>query len=316
MQLSVWFHARYTVCAITFLCLLPTLSYGAVTADPATATFTSPQQSVIINLTNNGVPIPEKDISGWQLFASDHDYRHMLTVETMDGALKIAPSKTLEVGSYDLNIETAEGSVIVHVFAPLSDLPDIVSKTAAITGLSEQKIREKLGMTNELGRDQIQLELPPVYYEGQTLELSMPLSTGREAFWFVNGDPVTGATGQNSLVYTFSEPGEYVVIYIETKATDGKTSILARGRAYTRVVSMPATQTEVTVNTEIEYLPPAGYRNHVWRIDGQEFSIQPVLKYSFKEPGVHTVECLASSPIEGPAQGFSRIRYNTIVNQK
>lgn len=316
MKMSAWFHARDIVCLLTFLCMSPTLSYGAVTADPATATFTSPQQSVIINLTNDGVPIPKKDISGWQLFASGHDYQHMLTVETMDGALKIAPSKTLEVGSYDLNIETTEGSVIVHVFAPLSDLPDIVTKTAALTGLSEQKIQEKLGLTTELGHDQIQLELPPVYYEGQTLELSMPPRPGREAFWFVNGDPVNGGTGRNNLVYTFREPGEYVVTYIETETMDGKTSSVARSRAYTRAVSMPGIQTEVTVNTEIEFLPPAGYRNHVWRIDGQEVSVQPVLKYSFKDPGVHTVECLASSPGEGPAQGFSRIRYNTIVNQK
>lgn len=316
MKTSLWFHGRYVVWAITFLCLSPTLSYAAVTADPATATFTSPQQSVVINLTNDGAPIPKKDIAGWQLFASGHDYRHMLTVEAMDGALKIAPSTTLEVGSYDLNIETTAGAVIVRVFAPLSDLPDIVTKTAALTGLSEQKIQEKMGMTTELGRDQIQLELPPVYYEGQTLELSMPLKPGRDALWFVNGDPVTGGTGQNGLVYTFKEPGEYVVTYLETETTDGKTSTAARGRAYTRAVAMPAIQTEVTVHTEIDFLPPAGYRNHVWRVDGQEVSVQPVLKYSFTETGVHTVECLASSPGEGPEQGFSRIRYNTTVNQK
>ncbi len=316
MKLSVGFHARHIVCTITFLCLISALSYGAVTADPARVTFKSPQHSVILNLTSDGVPILKEDISGWRLLASDHDYRHMLTVETMDGALKIAPSKTLEVGSYDLNIETTQGSVVVQVFAPLSDLPDIVTKTAALTGLSEQKIQEKMGLTTELGRDQIHLELPPVYYEGQTLELSLPVSAEREAFWFVNGDPVSAGTGQNSLVYTFREPGEYIITYIETKTTDGKTSAVAHGRAYTRVVSMPATQTELTMNTEMEFLPPAGYQKHVWHIDGQEVSVQPVLKYSFKEPGVHTVECMASSPGEGNTQGFSRIHYTTTVTQQ
>lgn len=146
MKKESWFHTRGGVCALTtVLCLSATLSYGAVTAAPATVTFTSPQQSATIKLTKDGTPIPAKDIRSWQFLASGHDYKHMLSVEKMDGALKIAPSKTLEVGSYDLNIETAQGSVIVQVFAPLNDLPDIVEKTAALTGLSEKKSRRNWG---------------------------------------------------------------------------------------------------------------------------------------------------------------------------
>ena len=45
-------------------------------------------------------------------------------------------------------------------------------------------------------------------------------------------------------------------------------------------------------------------------------STEPALKHTFRDPGVHTVECLASSPNEGSAQGFLRIRYNTTVNPK
>lgn len=130
------FHTGGAVGALIVLCLSAALVGGAVTAEPANATFMSRQQSATIQLTNNGAPIPAEDIRGWRFLASGRDYNHMLSVEKMDGALRIAPSKTIEAGSCDLNIETAQGSVIVQIFAPLSGLPAIVEKTAALTGLS------------------------------------------------------------------------------------------------------------------------------------------------------------------------------------
>jgi hypothetical protein len=296
------------------LCLSATLSYGAVTADPAKATFTSPQQSATIKLTNDGAPVPAKDIRDWQFLASGHDYKHMLSLEKMDGAITIAPSKTLEVGSYDLSIETAQGSVIVKVFAPLSDLPDIVEKRAAITGLSEKEIEKRMGLGSSTGREDIQIDLPPVYYEGQTLELTMETKPGRTCAWFVNGDFVAEGPGQNALSYTFKEPGEYVLTYIETEKADGKTIAMAQARAHTRVVPIPGVPTEAAVNTEIKFAPPPGYQKYAWFIDGRNVSSEPTFQYTFREPGVHTVECLASSPDEGPAQGFLRIRYNTTVS--
>lgn len=318
MKKGSWFHASAAVCALIVLCLPATLSYGAVTADPARATFTSPQQSATIKLTKDGAPIPAKDIRGWQFLASGHDYKHMLSVEKMDGALTIAPSKTLEVGSYDLNIETAQGSVIVQVFAPLSDLPDIVEKTAALTGLSEKEIEKKMGLVTATGRDEVQIDLPPVYYEGQTLELTMPAKPGpgHTCTWFMNGNSVAEGPERNALTYTFKEPGEYVLSYIETDKENGKVVTVARARAHTRVVPVPGVPIEITVNTETEFAPPAGYQTHVWRIDGKEVSTEPALKHAFQAPGTHTIECLASSPNEGPAQGFLRIRYNTTVKLK
>lgn len=316
MKQSIWLHTIGAVCALMVLCMAPTPTYGAVTADPAKATFTSPQQSAIITLTTNGLPVPATDIRTWQFLVSGHDYKHMLIVEKMDGAIKIAPSQTLEVGSYDLNIETAQGAVIVQVFAPLSDLPDIVEKTAALTGLSEKKIKEKLGLTTAAGREEVTIDLPPVYYEGQTLNLTMPVEPGRTSAWFMNGDIVTEGPGQNSLSYTFKESGDYVLTYIETENVDGKTIVAVRAKAYTRVVPVPGVPHEHAVNTEITFAPPPGYQQHVWSIDGLEVSKQPVLKQTFQEPGVYSVECLAFSPNEGPEQGFLRIRYNTIVNPK
>ncbi len=306
-------HTVGALCAVMALCLPAALSYGAVLADPAKVTFTSPQQSAMVKLTNDGAPIPATDIRGWRFIASDHDYVHMLTVQKMDGALKIAPSATMEVGSYDLNIETARGTVKVQVFAPLSDVPDVVEKIAALTGLSERKVKERLGLMAAFSREDTRIDLPPVYYEGQTLELGMVAKPGHLCSWFVNGDLAAEGPEQNNFSYTFKEPGDYVINYIESKSDNGEIKSATSATARTRVVPMPAVSAEVAVNAEMDFAPPPGYQKHLWRIDGREVSAEPVLKQSFREPGIHAVECLATAPDTGPAQGFLRIRYSATV---
>ncbi|HPO15631.1 MAG TPA: hypothetical protein PLI09_19470 [Candidatus Hydrogenedentes bacterium] len=308
-----WFLHINAVCFFLFVNLLTGLSYGAITANPTTTTFTSPQQSATIKLMNDGIPVSATDIQGWQFLASGHDYKHMLTLEKSDGAVNIAPSKTLEVGSYDLNIQTAYGLVVVQVFAPLSDLPDIVQKTAALTGESEQAIKKKMGLAVEMGRGEINISLPPVYYEGQTLDLSIPVLPGHICTWFINGDLVAEGPEQNSITYTFKKPGEYVLSYFETMMESGRQVIVAKARAHTQAAPLPAIAISANINHEIMFKPPEGYQKRVWFIDGREVSTESTFRHTFNEPGIYTVECLASSPATGSAQGFLRIRYITTV---
>lgn len=168
-------------------------------------------------------------------------------------------------------------------------------------------------MTTSVDRADMQMDLPPVYYEGQTLELSMQSTPGRASAWFMNGEFIAEGVEQNALSYTFKALGEYVLDYIETEQHSGAAVVVARARAYTRVVSMPKVVVEVAVNIETDFLPPAGYHNHVWHLDGQKISTDAVLRHSFKNPGVHTVECMASSPEEGTSPGFRRVHYITTV---
>lgn len=310
------FQTDGVLCAVLVCLAAAAPGYAAVTADPAQATFTSPRQSVVITLTADGAPIPADEIRSWQLLASGHDYKHMLDVEKREGALKIAPSSTIEVGSYDLNIETARGAVMVRVFAPLSDLPDIVEKRAALTGESESRIKEKLGLQTDLGRGETVISLAPVYYEGQTLELTMPAVAGCGYAWFMNGEVVAEGPGENSLSHTFMHPGEYVLTFIETRAAAGGAECTQRAVAHTRVVPVPPVPTEVPVNAEITFLPAPGYAKHAWSLDGQAVSTGAVLKHTFSEPGSHTIECVASSPDRGPVQGFMRTRHIATVIMK
>ena len=147
------------------------------------------------------------------------------------------------------------------------------------------------------------ISLAPVYYEGQTLELSMPDVAGCTYAWFMNGEVVAEGPGENSLSHTFMQPGEYVLTFIETRAAGGGTECTQRAVAHTRVVPVPPVPTELSVNTETTFSPPPGYAKHAWSLDGQAVSTGAVLKHTFREPGSHAVECLASSPDQGPAQG-------------
>lgn len=315
MKSTHWAYMRWVICASIISCLIAAESIAAPTADPAVITFTSSQQSVIIKLTNNGAPIAAKDIQGWRFLASGHDYKHMLSIESSDGALKITPDKSLEAGSFNLVIETPHGPINVQVLAPLSDVPDIVERMSALSGQSEEKIKEKLGLLTSTGREEIEINLPPVYYEGQTLELTMPVTPGSEriASWFINGELLANGQEQHVLTYTFKTPGEYILTYIETAVIEGKSVVVAGAKEHIRVVPVPSVLTEVAVNTEIHFEPPSGYKMHVWSIDGKEVSTHSAMKHTFTAVGNHIVECRASAPEQGPTEGFVRVCYRTKV---
>ena len=305
-----------TAAILPMIALYSQNGYSAVTAEPAEVTFVSPSQSFTIHLSSGGTPIPAADIQGWKLLASDHDYQHMIVVEKMDGAVIVSPSKAVELGSYDLSIETSKGSVVVRVFMPLSDVPDIVEKMTALTGQSEARVKEKLGLSSTTGRGEITFTLPPVYYEGQTLEqtLAKAPEAGHTATWFINGEVVDGDIGNNAFSYTFEKPGEYVLTYLETVKENGAVVVVARGSATTTVVAFPSVSAETTAGTPITFSSPAGFQKCVWSVDGKEISTGDSLTYTFASSGTSVVECLATNPVKGPSGSFLRVRFRTNVN--
>jgi len=305
-----------TAAILPMFALFSQNSFSAVIAEPAEVTFVSPNQSFTIHLTSGGTPIPAADIQGWRLLASDHDYQHMIVVEKMDGAVIVSPSKAVELGSYDLSIETSKGSVVIRVFMPLSDVPDIVEKLTALTGESEARVKEKLGLSSTTGRSEITFTLPPVYYEGQTLEqtLAKEPEAGHTSTWFVNGEAVDGDDENNAFAYTFERPGEYVLTYVETVTENGTVVLVAHGRASTSVVAFPSIAAEATAGTPITFSAPAGFQKSVWSVDGKEISTGDSLTYTFAASGSAMVECLSTDPVKGPSGSFLRVRFRTNVN--
>lgn len=274
--------------------------YAELKAEPASVTFTSKEQSATIALSKDGVPLPAKDIQGWELLASDHDYQFMLSYEKLEGALKITPNDRTEVGSFDLKINTTAGPVTVQVFTPLSEhSPD------TLPALNPPVLAER-----------ITLEIAPTYYEGQTLRLNLPAAPERISSWTVNGKTVKEGPGETALAFTFKEPGGYEIRYAETQQKDGKTVIVAQAQARTVVSALPEVPWEVPVNVEVRLPGPEGYKAYLWRVDKQQASTEPVLVHTFKETGSHSVECVASTPTGGLTENFQRVRYAVTVKGK
>ena len=301
----------WVMCA---LILLPVYGHAAVTADPATITFTAPNQSATVKILSDGVPLSAKEMTAWRLMASDHDYKHMLTLEKLDGAVKIAPSPTVESGSYDLQLDTAKGTAHIQVLTPLKDVKDAVAQAEAKTGLTEAQIREEVKLHPVAESQGIQLTLPPTYYEGQTLEMTLPAQPGHSYSWSVNGDLVAEDT--NAISYTFKEPGAYTLGSLDTVKQDGKTVTVGSATASTNVISMPEQPVETTVRRETIFAAPSGYKTFAWKVDGQDAAGGATLKQRFPNAGEHLVECLATAPETGPEKGFQRARYLVTVKGK
>jgi len=282
----------------------------AITAEPDSLTFTSTTQTQGVKLYREGHPVAADDILGLRLLASGNDYRYMFRYEKRDGVLSLTPSDQIEVGSYDLMINTRSGTAYVKVYTPLSELPDIVQQTAQSQGISEQEARERLGLTSRRSSSAIRIELPPVYYEGQILELYVPSTPDTEYIWYINGQIIAQGNDQNTLNYTFPAPGEYVLAYREVR--DG--SVVTEAVARTRVVAIPAVQYETAPGLSVVFRGPERFSQYEWLVGGQHAGSDECLNYTFKEAGTQTVECIATGPLDGPANtAFLHIYYRVLV---
>jgi hypothetical protein len=301
---------------MVFALLLAGQGMAEVVASPDRVVFHGYGASCQIRLSSGGRDLAPAEIKGWRLLASGHDYIRMLRVEKVAGGLRIAPSPLMEVGTYELEIRTAQGVALVDVAAPLDEQPDIVNQAAKSQGISEEEARRLLGLTRPIGREAVELAMPPRYYEGQTLQLSMPHLPGRRYAWFINGELYREGEDEFNLVYVFPKPGRYVVDYVETALVDGARVGVARGSATTEVAALDPVPFSAKVNTVTSFRAPSGYRSYVWRVEGAEVSREATLQHRFKTPGTYTVECLATSPLEGHQQGFLRQTYAVTVGAK
>ncbi|MCP4645178.1 MAG: hypothetical protein GY851_32350 [bacterium] len=308
-------HGRLTAhawigCAIlAFICLLAQSSLAAVTATPNTVVFRSPEQTVTITLTQDGAPVPAADMGPCKLFVSGHDYDEMFVFEKRDGAVTLVPTKYLEVGRYDLVIRTKAGEVHVAVYTPLSDQKSIVEKRAEDLGVSVEEAKLQLGLAVQGVRTITEIELPPVYYEGQTLELAMPETQDSVHVWRINGEVVRKGADAAAFSYTFREPGEYTLAYTEMRGD----AVVTAAAAHTTVVALPPIPVEVGEDVDIAFRGIAGYGEYTWKVDGRPLTGGVALKHAFIEPGAHTVECLSAAPNQGPEDGFVRQRYAVTV---
>lgn len=282
---------------------------AALTADPQEIVFTRlEQEHAVVVRGDDGAAVEPGSVKGYRFLVDKHDYHHMIDVSVRDGKLLVRPA-ALEAGSYRLVVDTGAGQVVVNVLAPLNDLPNSLENRAAALGITVDQLKERLGLTTSAHRATVDFELPAVYFEGQSVTLSMPKVDGRSYEWAMNGETIAQGPDANEVTYVFKKPGPHVLTYVEK--SDG--SIVASDTAATTVATVPAVLLSFPVRSDATLPAPAGFDKYTWKLDGAEVATGPILRHRFNQRGQHTLELLAENPQGRPAGEYFRVVYRITV---
>ncbi|MFO7973530.1 MAG: hypothetical protein R6V12_02730 [Candidatus Hydrogenedentota bacterium] len=280
-------------------------------AEPEVLVFHRTDQSATTTLTRDGEPLPANEIGEIKLWASGHDYKEMFRYDKAEGALTLTPTQYCEVGSYKLVIKTSSDNLTLQVYTPLDEMPGTLQKMAASMGVTVEELREQMGLVTSLGRMDVSIALPEVYYEGQALELELKDIEGAIHTWKINGTVVKKGPDATSLFYVFPKPGLVVLEYTATR--EGQT--VAAAKASTIVVKVPPIQWKVPRNVEFTLHATPGYSTYSWMVNGKPAGQGKALRYTFQEAGPATIECLCEEPTSGPKGTFLRITYKVTVTE-
>lgn len=275
----------------------------AVEAVPNTIEIKTADQLVTIGVTHNGTPVAAASISSVKLYVDNHDYDHMITVEKADGAITIRPTEALELGHYDLAINTAQGEVRVPVTALQGIADEGLEARAKRQGVTVDEIRAQLGISQSVGQERIELNLPQVYYVGQTLKMDMNVGAGRTGAWMVNGEAF--GTSGGSLNYPFEQAGVYDFAYIEKEGD--RTVGVAMDTV--NVVAEPAIPVSVNTGVKQTLNGPAGYGKYTWKLDDVEVGTGPAWVGTFESAGTRRVTVRAEAPLADSAQSIRELTY-------
>lgn len=276
-------------------------------ARPATITWNTINELSNIVLTDGGMPVPASNVTLVQFVASGHDYAHMIAWERVDGKLRVRPTAQLELGTYDLMISTGMGATTVRVNALLPIVDISLAARAERQGVSVADVKRQLGISQHIGLEEIELNLPDAYYKGQSLTLEIARAAGRDAELLVNGEPVVAENGV--FRYVFMETGIHDVSYAEKQ--DGRT--VALGLDTVVVALEPRIPIEVDAGTQLTLQGPADYEEYTWRVDEQVAGTGKTWTGVFETPGEHTALVQARNPSSGAGQAFRELRYSVQV---
>jgi hypothetical protein len=212
--------AGASVFAVVVLLGISSTASASVTANPASITLNTPDQKETVQLTHEGKPVAASAIKGHAFIVQkddkNSDYKHMIRVDKKDGAVTISPSKTAEVGTYNLVIHTSHGDAAIAVNMPLKALESDVAKQAQATGIPEEELKARAGVGFRIGREKIMFTVP-TYYVGDAFSLKTPCPADRNYEWRVNDMLAQQGRGPEPFSYVFQKAGTYIIEYIEFK---------------------------------------------------------------------------------------------------
>jgi len=280
-------------------------------AIPEEITFHNLEQEVQINLFFNNQPLKKENIKRWSFLAGSNQYNHMITLKPIEGGILVKPA-LLETGTYDLSIETSVGKYLITVYAPLDELPDTLENRAKREGITVKELKQRLGLASRSNRVNLSINVPEMYYEGQTLQIQLATDPEHFYVWRMNNQVITQGEGRINFEYTFPEAGEYI---IEVEERDADIP-LGKASSKTTVVAYPPVLYSATLKQPVKLSAIEGYNSYTWKVDGtvqKETSNQITLRFNAEKK--YTVECIAKSPKNGHPDSFFRTVYEITVKK-
>ncbi|HOQ32839.1 MAG TPA: hypothetical protein PLA12_10035 [Candidatus Hydrogenedens sp.] len=280
-------------------------------ANPDEITIHDLNQESIVKIFYKNQLLKKEHIKNWSFLAGENKYNHMIHLQVLDDKIIITPA-LLETGTYDLVIETTFGKCLIAVYAPLDKLPDTLENRAQKEGISVEELKKRLGLVSPVHKIDIHLEVPPLHYEGQTLEINLERSPDLLYVWRVNNQVIKQGEGESSFVFTFPEPGNYT-IEVEEKDAD---ILLGKATAQTKVVSYNPIPFQVKMKQPLKLTAVEGYSSYIWKVDGvvqKESKNTITLKFNAEKK--YIVECIAKGPKDGNPQSFFRTIYEVTVSR-
>jgi len=294
---------------VLFLVICAPALAADVTLSPASVTYEAPSESYTFTLEADGQPVAPGDVKATKIMVGEHDYDYMFDANVSNGKITLQPTDMLEIGSYDLVVRTSTGTAHAKLYAPLSDMEGTLKQRADELGVTVNQMKALLGLTSQMGREMVELDVAPVYHLGQKLVLAMRTQAGREYVWRIDGRVVQFGEGPHTFEHTFMDTGLYSITYTEY---DNET-VVAQDSHLVSVVDEPPVKVDTQKGRQVNFQGPAGYGKYVWRLDGQRVGTGAVLEHTFQTEGSHTVVCTATRVQAPGKQAFRKVAYRVDV---
>lgn len=299
-------------CALLLAVLLCATSAvsGDLKLDPASIVFDNQKDAKTVRMSSGDLAVSGTALRRTRFLVGEHDYDHMIRVTAREGELEITPTADLQVGSFDLLVETDLGSAYLKVYSPLRELSDTLAAEAAALGLTVDEFRRKQGLTVQLRQEHITLDVPPVYFRGQALKIPLTSAPDRNHVWMINGKFVKQAQGEDaSLEYLFLETGRHAIAYEERVGETG----VAYANATVEVVDMPAVETEVKAGREVHFSAPRGYKGVQWTLEEMNAGSGDTFTHKFSELGAYRI-VLRADKLDSAAGEFALLTFLVTVS--
>lgn len=279
-------------------------SVGTLRAEPGEVTFRRMDSQAAIRVYLGAEQVAFDRIARASI---DGPYGWMFSIVKPPDATASLLLKTkphlVEAGSYSLIIEAGGQRTEVAIRATLESEINCIQAEAAERNEDIETVLRRRGLVTYSWREELAIALPGPYYEGAVLELALGGDPDRWYAWRVNEEVFLEGLGKSTLRLPLTEPGEWKLAVNVVKDNIP----VAEWSGSFKVVPEPEQSLTVKVRRVLRIEGPAGYEAYQWKVDDRPVSEDRMLKHTFREPGRHRIECMATRPVDQPNRVYRRV---------